>query len=98
MNREEIIEKLKEILPTVQGKYHVKSLGVFGSVARGDDTEASDVDILVEFDEQAVIGFFAFVRMEKFLSDALGRKVDLVTKRALKPVIKEDILSETIYV
>lgn len=61
-------------------------------------TEACDVDILVEFDEQAVIGLLGFVRMEKFLSDALGRKVDLVTKRALKEVIKNDILRETIYV
>lgn len=97
MNREEIIAKLQEILPIVQEKYHVKSLGIFGSVARGDDTVESDVDILVEFGEQAV-GFFDFIRMQKLLSDTLGREVDLVTKDGLKKVIKEDILRETIYV
>lgn len=98
MNREAIIKKLQEVLPIVQEKYHVKTLGIFGSVARGDDTEASDVDILVEFDEQAVIGLLGFVRLQKLLSDALGKEVDLVTKDGLKKVIKEDILRETIYV
>ena len=97
MNREEIIVKLQAILPEVKEKYHVKSMGIFGSVARGDDTEVSDVDILVEFGEQA-IGFFDFIRLQKILSDALGREVDLVTKDGLKKVIKEDILRETIYV
>ena len=97
MNREEIIKKLQEVLPIVREKYHVKTLGIFGSVARGDDTAESDVDILVEFGEQAV-GFFDFIRMQKLLSDAIGKEVDLVTKDGLKKVIKEDILRETIYV
>jgi len=97
MDREEIITKLQEILPIVREKYHVKTMGIFGSVARGDDTDASDVDILVEYD--IVPGFFGFIQLEKFLSDALGgRKVDLATKKALKEVIKDDILKETIYV
>ena len=97
MNREEIIEKLQEVLPIVKEKYHVKTMGIFGSVARGDDTETSDVDVLIEFDEQA-IGFFDFIRLQKMLSDAVGRDVDLITKGGLKKVIKEDILRETIYV
>lgn len=97
MNREEIISKLQAILPEVKEKYHVKSMGIFGSVARGDDTETSDVDILVEYD--IVPGFFGFIQLEKFLSDELGgRKVDLATRKALKEVIKDDILKETIYV
>ena len=74
----------------------MKEIGVFGSVARGDETEKSDIDILVSFNMP--IGFFDFIRLEDFLSKLLGAKVDLVCKRALKPVIKDDILKEVIYV
>jgi len=83
-------------LPDLKRHYHVKTIGVFGSVARGDATPKSDVDILVELSKP--IGLFRFVGLEQELSELLGRKVDLVTKRALKPAIKEDILSEIIYV
>lgn len=68
----------------------------FGSFARGEETEKSDLDILVEFDEP--VGFFEFIRLEKFLSDVFNRKVDLVAKNAIKPAIKERVLNETIYV
>ena len=80
----------------LKDNYHVKKIGVFGSVARGDQKEISDIDILVEFSEP--IGFFRFIELEEFLSNAIGKKVDLVTQKALKPVIKEDILKEVVYV
>lgn len=76
--------------------YNVNKIGVFGSVARGDQKETSDIDMLVEFSEP--IGFFKFIELEEFLSNAIGKKVDLVTQKALKPVIKEDILKEVVYV
>ncbi len=72
-------------------------MGIFGSIAREDSNEKSDIDVLVEFDEQAV-GFFDFIRMQKLLCDLLGKEVDLVSKNGLKAVIKNDILKETIYV
>lgn len=77
-------------------KYNVQQLGVFGSVARGDNTQLSDIDILVEFSEP--IGFFKFVELENYLSKILGIKVDLVTKKALKNSIRGDILKEVVYV
>ncbi len=83
-------------MPFIKVKYHIKQLGVFGSVVRDEQTEKSDVDILVEFDSP--VGFFDFVRLENFLSEKLNKKVDLVSKKSLKPAIKEEILSETIYV
>ena len=76
--------------------YHVEKIGVFGSVARGDNTDISDIDVLVEFSEP--IGMFKFINLEEYLSQLIGRKVDLVTQKALKPAIKEDILQEVIYV
>jgi predicted nucleotidyltransferase len=76
--------------------YHVKAIGVFGSVTRGEDTTASDVDILVEFSQP--VGFFTFLELEEYLSRVLGRKVDLVTKNALKPAIRGAVLQDVVYV
>ena len=68
-------------------------LAVFGSVARDEATEDSDVDILVDFDSQK--GLFGFADLKFYLEEILGRHVDLVTKRALHPALKKRILSES---
>lgn len=80
----------------LRSTYHVKDLGVFGSVAKGQNTEESDIDLLVEFSEP--IGFFKFVELERYLSTILKKDVDLISKKALRPVIKDNILSEVIYI
>lgn len=95
MNRtEEIISKLREIMPIVREKYHVKTLEAFGSYARGEQREKSDVDILVELCE--TIDLFTFMELEEYLSKVIGIKVDLVMKDTLKPCIREKILREAI--
>ena len=76
--------------------YGITDLGIFGSVARGDNTSASDIDILVTFARP--IGMFQFIAIEEYLSERLGKKVDLVTTKALKPTIKDEVLSQLIYV
>lgn len=96
LNLARIKEVINRDLSTLNKTYHVKKIGVFGSVARADNTEKSDVDMLVEFSEP--IGFFKFIQLEEYLGKILGKKVDLVTKRALKPTIKEEILQEVSYV
>jgi len=79
--------------------YGVEEIGVFGSFARGDNDANSDVDIAIEINhDKAIVGFLAFGKMERFLEELLGRKVDLVTKRAIKPFIRDEILSELIIV
>jgi len=88
--------KIAQNMQFLKETFHVKELGVFGSTVRGEATPQSDVDILVEF--SSPIGFFDFIRLEDFLSKLLGKKVDLVCKKALKAVIKEDILKEVSYV
>jgi len=93
---QEIRKKLNNQLPFLKDKYHVKKVGIFGSFARGEQSKGSDIDILVEFDSP--IGFFDFIRLENFLSDTLQTKVDLVSKKALKPTIKKSILKEVNYV
>jgi predicted nucleotidyltransferase len=94
---EEIKTKLEKLKPTLRRQYQLKSVGVFGSFARGDQTEKSDIDILVEFTQPNTIDLFDFIDLEDFLSKKLEIKVDLVTKNALKPMLKDQILKETVY-
>ena len=91
-----IIGILREKKAYLAETYHVGSIGIFGSCRRGEEHEGSDVDILVEFSE--VPGIFGFLRLEQYLSELLGRKVDLVEKNALKPRIGRRIQNEVIYV
>jgi len=96
MSEEEIRAKINKTMPSIKAKYHIKQLGIFGSFVRNEQTEESDVDILVEFDSP--IGFFDFVRLERQLSETLNKKVDLVSKKALKSAIREEVLKEIKYV
>jgi uncharacterized protein len=74
-------------------KNRVKSLAVFGSVLRADFRSDSDVDVLVEFERDAKVGFLAMSRMQRELTTIFQRQVDLVPKDGLKPVIREAILT-----
>ncbi len=76
--------------------FGVKSLSLFGSVVRGEETSESDVDILVEFDPAYRIGLFAFIRLRHRLEELLERKVDLVTPAALNPRMKNLISPEAV--
>lgn len=73
----------------------MKSIGLFGSWVRDEQTKQSDVDVLVKFEKP--IGFFKFVEIEDYLSERLGVKVDLVTPDALKPLIKPQMEKEAVY-
>ena len=98
MSKEKRIKKLKDELPALKSQYPIKDLGIFGSVARGDNTLKSDIDILVEFNKNHNMGLFEFIGLEQDLSDLLGKKVDLVMKSGLKPAIKKYVLKNIIYV
>jgi hypothetical protein len=94
------IQKIKRILLShkrdLWDKYRVREIGIFGSCVRNENRKNSDIDILVELEKP--MGFFKFIRLERYLSELLGTKVDLVTKNALKPHIGRHILAEVIYV
>lgn len=94
--RQDVLALLKNIKREVARDYSVRTIGVFGSVARSEQTDQSDIDLLVEFDKP--VGFVTFMMLEHFLSEKLGGHVDLVTADSLKPVIRDGILSEVIYV
>ena len=86
---DEITSKIRPILK----KYGIKKAGVFGSTARGE-TDTNDIDLLVKIDRK--ISLLEFVGIKQELEDELGMKVDLVEYDSLKPVLKEDILSEEV--
>jgi len=90
------ISILRQHLPEISRKYKVSYLGIFGSYVRGEQEPESDLDILVEFEETP--SFFEYIRLEDYLSEILGVKVDLVMKSALKPAIGKRILEEVVAV
>lgn len=94
MNRAQIIQRLSEHKGEFDA-FGVRSLSLFGSVARGEERPGSDIDILVEFER--VGGLFEFVRLKNYLEQTLGQPVDLVTPDALKPQLREKILRESIH-
>lgn len=92
------MEKLKELKPELEKEYFVEELGVFGSYARNEQTENSDIDILVSFDQEATVGLLKFCGLQIFLSKIFNKKIDLVSKRGIHPALENAILSEVIYV
>ncbi len=95
MSREEIFKCLHEAQPELRRR-GVRSLAVFGSVALGNASPESDLDVLVEFDRP--VGLFDFMRLKFYLEQATGRRVDLVTAEALRPALRDRILREAIYI
>ncbi len=93
----EITNILKEHENELRRKYGIEKIGVFGSYVRSEAGVESDLDILVEFSEDADVGLLKFVEIENYLSDLLGVKVDLVEESALKPRIGKQILKEVVY-
>lgn len=95
MTASQIIKRLRRNTPLLREKHKVSALYLFGSAARGEATPRSDVDILVEFSSRR-IGIFEFVRLKEFLESILGRRVDLVTRDALKDWMLSELERDSI--
>lgn len=93
MTREEALRRLSEHREELEG-LGVRSLDLFGSLARGDAGPGSDVDLLVQFDKP--VGLFHFFRVQRRLETILGRAVDLVMKDAIKRQLRTRILAEAV--
>ncbi len=91
--RDEILEALASQHSLFE-RYGVSAVSLFGSVARGEPTEESDIDLLVEFSRP--IGLLQFVELKRILEEVFERSVDLVTPKALKPQLRDRILKEAI--
>jgi uncharacterized protein len=90
-----ILSKLAELKPTLYKDYAVKEIGLFGSFSDESFSENSDIDLLVEFEKPIGWKYFS---LEIYLESIFGRKIDLVTKNALKKQIKDRILKQVNYV
>jgi hypothetical protein len=86
--------RLKEMLPRLEERYNVGSLGLFGSYVRGEARPDSDLDVLVTF--RKTPSLYGLVELECLLTDELGLKVDLVPRDSLKPYIGARILAEVV--
>jgi uncharacterized protein len=94
MKKEEIKSKLLEAVKRDKHVEDIKTVALFGSFASGEDQPDSDVDVLMQFSENSHIGFFTYAEIQRNLTEAVGRKVDLVTPEALSKYIREDVLQQ----
>ncbi|MBI2560654.1 MAG: nucleotidyltransferase family protein [Planctomycetes bacterium] len=92
--KEKILKTLRALKQEIIAGYKVKEIGVFGSLIRGELSETSDIDVLVDFEEDADL--FDLVGLALFLEEKLNQKVDVVPKRALRKELKESVLKEVV--
>ena len=95
MAKDEVIRLLRKNMDIIK-RFGVKRMSIFGSVARHEATDKSDIDIVVEF-EEGKKNFHNFIHLAFFLEELLGRKVDLLTPESISPYIRPYIEEEVIY-
>jgi hypothetical protein len=96
MDTEQLLVLLGKLKPELSARYRVREIGLFGSFVRAQQSEASDIDILVDFDDNADL--FDLVGLALFLEEQLQRKVDEVSKSALREELRESVLQEVVLV
>ena len=95
LDKTRILNILKDMKKDIKSKYKVKSIGLFGSYVKDIQKDSSDIDFLVEFERGADL--FHFMGLIFFLEEKFNRKVDVISKPALKEDLKENILQEVVY-
>jgi len=96
MTKEDVLKTLKALRPELETRFKVKEISLFGSFARGEQVESSDIDVLVEFDTSASL--FDLVRLSLFLEEQLHRKVDVIPKDSLRAELADAVLRERVTV
>jgi len=94
-SKDDILATLRAALPDLRQRWPIRSLAIFGSVARDTASANSDLDVLVEFERP--LGLSKFLALEDALSALVDRRVDLVTREALKPHIGRRVLDEAVH-
>ena len=99
-----MVSDLQNVLDTLRAhETELRRLGVahaavFGSVARGEASTESDVDVLVEIDENRPMGIFEYARMKLYINELLDGSGDVVNRRTLKPLLRAGILRDAVHV
>jgi predicted nucleotidyltransferase len=90
--KEEILDTLKALKPELAARFKVQEIGLFGSFVRGEQNAESDIDLVVDLNNDADL--FDLIRLGNFLEERLHRKVDVGTRRSLRPEIREQVMRE----
>ncbi len=95
MKKLQLLQEKRQDILTIAARHGAFNVRVFGSVARGEETENSDIDFLVDYDLQRISPWFP-VRLIRYLEGLLSRKVDVVTEQGLKARIRDRVLQDCI--
>ncbi len=96
MRSEDIMTKLKELKPVIAARYKVREIGLFGSFVRGEQEVSSDIDLLVEFEDNADL--FDWVGLALYLEEIFQRQVDVVSRKALRSELRESVLQQIVII
>ncbi|MFP7754791.1 nucleotidyltransferase family protein [Thermodesulfobacteriota bacterium B35] len=96
LNVEEILKKLRELKPELTERYKVRDIGLFGSFARQEQRLDSDIDLLVEFGDEADL--FDLIGLSLYLEEVFGCSVDVVPRKALREELREAVLQQVVTV
>jgi uncharacterized protein len=96
-SRDQILAFLKQNKKLFQDRYHIIRIGLFGSYARGDQNVNSDIDLLVEFEDNTQDLYDLKLQLKDFFQKNLGIEIDICREKYIKPRIKKSILKETVY-
>jgi predicted nucleotidyltransferase len=98
MDKQEIKNRLLEAVKNNPHMESIKSVAIFGSYVNGTPSEKSDIDILIDFEPTAVIGFFTLSDIKHSFESFLSRSVDLLTPEAISKYIRDEVLAQAEYV
>ncbi|HOV14637.1 MAG TPA: nucleotidyltransferase family protein [Spirochaetota bacterium] len=96
MNRQDILQKLRENREVFE-RYGIKKIGLFGSYARNEATEDSDIDLIYENDSEKSMSYIDFVELDEYLTKSFNKKVELVNYKYMNPIIKKNSEKDFIY-
>jgi len=99
MNKEQIKQAIRKAIETDPNKKDILKVSLFGSHAYGNPDSNSDVDLLIEFNHGATVGFFKLARIQRHFRESVGKKVDLLTPQAISKYFRDEVIakSEQIY-
>ena len=97
LTKEDILDFLRNNKSDLATDYHIRNIGIIGSYARDEQGGKSDIDFIIEFNENVEDIFEAKFKLRQFLQSNLKRNVDICRKKYLKPFVKDSILKEAIY-
>lgn len=101
MDRDAVLDALRQLQPELRRQFSVRSAGVFGSVARGDDGPESDIDVLIEFDPHSRVDLFDYMNLKRYVAVLLKRrfrrKVDVIDIKGLDKYVRPSVERDVVY-